>query len=414
MQAFAQSDTVFAADAFASGPSGYDISKLILWGPNTQPKSAFKVSNQADAMGRSLTALSIDSAASAYSSYMTTEGLRTASALDYVFARPLKRGAGQRIVIEFDALWHRLSQNGESNRIVLTLMHDYPWTPPLFGSVDSATVENVFGRPAYNLRIRGSIRNGDTLRNASGFLLYGGGLDQRGETEKYTTPAGQRWWLPGFSSAPGGTSPGQGANYPFSPTRRNYGPLASDTAWRHFTWEILDREMTLNWRTTGTPPSANQQVLFMATPTLDGDTAAALSELNLKHSTRSVRLPVLYNYFDSFDALRVYFRASSFEGRTYLANLKVTKGPIPTVGVAESLESQIAIWPNPRQGNFNIQAPKNAQIILFDLAGKQHHIAVERQHGQFRVQTETLSNGLYYLRISVGGKKLVRPVVIQK
>lgn len=118
--------------------------------------------------------------------------------IDYQFDTPVDRSAGDTtITINFKAKWESGSLSGEGSRLVVTYVHDYPT-----GGLDVADPSKItnhssqwWARPAYNMRIR--TQTNDAL------IMYGGGPEVEGEFEI----DGNGYWLPGFSSAPGGSSP---------------------------------------------------------------------------------------------------------------------------------------------------------------------------------------------------------------
>ncbi len=118
--------------------------------------------------------------------------------IDYQFDTPVDRSAGDTtITINFKAKWEGGSLSNEGSRLVVTYVHDYPaggldvYDPSL---ITDQSAEH-WASPAYNMRIR-------TQADES-LMMYGGGHDVDGEFEV----DGNGYWLPGFSSAPGGASP---------------------------------------------------------------------------------------------------------------------------------------------------------------------------------------------------------------
>lgn len=219
------------------------------------------------------------------SSYNSMTGLKTFTALDHRFAKPINR-ALQTARVTLVLRWPTLLTNnsGEGSRFNVSFIHDYPaggldLTKDL--RLDDLTAA-WWGRPAYQARIRG----GDTT-NAKTILQYGGGLDIEGAWEIYNA----QWWIPGFNSAPGGGSPGAGGEgWVLTDTG-----LAS-TSWQTFTYTVGPgvQEIAVNGVDHG----------IQTIGTDDGNP--------------------YYNTFDALEGIRLYWRGA--DGNTEIDSISITVG----------------------------------------------------------------------------------------
>jgi hypothetical protein len=172
-----------------------DLSTAITWGGNAGPVSAFETTGGE---------VSLTTSAMSNGGYTATNSLKTFTALDHQFSTPINR-AQNMVELVARIKWATPgTSSGESNRFNITFTHDYP-----AGGLDldlndryddvSPASDAWWARPAYQARVRGS-----TTTTGKTILQYGGGGSTEGEWEIYNNT----WWLPGFSSAPGGGSPG--------------------------------------------------------------------------------------------------------------------------------------------------------------------------------------------------------------
>jgi hypothetical protein len=228
--------------------------------------------------------------------YTTGASLKTFTALDHRFAVPINRRF-QSVTVEARLKWQTVAGNAEANRFNISFVHDYPagdldLTPDLRMADFS---QHWWGRPAYQIRIRGSNSSADGSKS---ILQYGGGLDIEGEWEPYRVSGIPQWWLPGFNAAPGGGSPGNAAakGWVFS----NSG-LAS-TAWQTFSYTVGPSVQTI---AVGGTTRGTQTI-----GTSDGNP--------------------YFNTFDSLDGLRLYWRAASADSNVEIDWLTVTvRGVVP-------------------------------------------------------------------------------------
>ncbi len=201
---------------------------------------------------------------------------------------------------------YELSGNGESGRIGLALIYDYPTEDPDFGAVFDPQLQHPFGRPAYNLRLL----NG-TNDQKQAYLFYGGGKDPEGEFERLQNGT----WLPGFISAPGGTSPGSAADYPEGPVKISNRKVLSQEYWHHYTWQLEPETIRVYRRRSGNPDSPEELLMAMQIP------FDFKGEDYIKNQMNIENIPVNYNWFSQVNGLRIYFRSIQ---NAALANLKVT------------------------------------------------------------------------------------------
>ncbi len=315
------SDTIFVDDNYADRSMLFDNSLLLLWGTNLTPTSAFEIKNVTDGAGLALKSICATVAASPYSTYYDSvshkPSLKTATCYDYILQRKIDRSA-KKITIEFDAIWNKYNiPRGEAGRVVITLVINFTTVAPKFGDIDSAHQER-FGYPAYNLRI---LNSGSSSNQT--FMVYGGGKTPNGEFEK-RTENGRTYWLPGFSSEAGGTSPGQpdSSDYPYFPTKKSNKPFiqaASITEWRHFTWIIEPEYMQIFKRATNENESMNELVSSMLIPKYEGDSLDVINKLNNEYGTNISKMPKYYKWFSEFNSVRVYLKATS-SNFGYIAN----------------------------------------------------------------------------------------------
>ncbi|NJK84980.1 MAG: hypothetical protein HC906_02385, partial [Bacteroidales bacterium] len=176
-------ETVFE-DSIKNKDKFNDLSTLLLWGGNSQPVSAFEILNKTDDNNLSLPSLSLTSSAINKGGYSSGSAY-TSTAIDYTFDAQTRSGEFV-YALEFDYLSALLSGSGESGRLGIALLYDYPAEGPQFNDVYSDE-KAPFGRPSYNLRLL----NG-TVGTKQAYLFYGGGKDTLGEFEKQA-----KYLLPG-------------------------------------------------------------------------------------------------------------------------------------------------------------------------------------------------------------------------
>lgn len=284
-------DTVVLSDPFNDLNQWKDLSTAITWGGNTTPTSAFTTSGGT---------ASLTSAALASTSYTTTSGLKTFTALDHQFAQPIDH-LGNTVTVDFRARWSSVGGN-ESGRFIVAFAHDYP-----AGGLDLGLNSRLadfsqpwWARPAYQVRVRSGM---------STLLQYGGGLTPLGEFETYNdvaTPANPDWWLPGFVSAPGGGSPGTSTAKGWV---ESAGVLASATL-RNYRYVV-----------------APDQQQFWVDDNDDGQFTGA--ELKVSQDLLSdPNNPNFFNIFNTLSGIRLYWRGAS-NYNTFLDSLSVTVSPIP-------------------------------------------------------------------------------------
>lgn len=257
----------------------HDLSPLVTWGGQPAGTSAFTVQTK---LGRS--AIGLTPAAVAASGYTTADQLRTFTSLDVRFPEVIQHASGE-IEIAFDAVWDATSSSGEGGRLVLSLFHAYPDSDP--GPTDVANfIGTPFGRPAYSARL---LNGTTTTTTGRSMLCYGGGLSDLGEYEKYLTS----WWLPGFLSAAGGTSPGSGSAWPSGSWLKTAKGVASTTVWQRFRF-VVAHDRTDLWRDA------------TRIATLPAPAASSTAPL--------------YRWFDSFQGFRLHWRGVQ---NAWISNLVV-------------------------------------------------------------------------------------------
>jgi len=242
-------------------------------------------------------------------------------------------------------------------------------------------------------------KNSALNNNLNGVMMYGGGNTRLGDFEIFRQGI-NKWWLPGFITEPGGTSPGSTGVYPTggcAQIRNNI--IASTTKWRHFTWNIYPERMTLSVRNTSEPETAGQIVMEMYIPKVDTlNPQPCISAINTFYNINMTQLPELYNWFPKVEAFRFFWNAGS---NVWLANLT-----IETTGNTSPLQSkkyevmvQNRIVPNPGNGFFQLKGMSSGSYVevynaLGNLIEKQFN-ATNEQEFDGRLWTP----GLYFLRI---------------
>ncbi len=397
-------DTLLIEENFSDTSTFTDLSRLLIWGDNTEVESGFQYDSIEDSRGLIYQAIHMTPKAIEYAGYQPNT-IRASQAVDFRFPTPISREA-DTLIVEFDALWDALNSPGwgESGRIVVTLLHDYPENGIPFGAIDDLSAEAPFGRPAYNMRLRNTENTG--AFQSGGLMLYGGGEDLEGEIEQAFG-----YWLPGFSSEAGGGTPGQGDPYPLSPTQKNEGvALASTTHWKHYTWVIAPNRLSFYQRDALAPESDNELVMFMETPRSDQFEGLIVEQLNEAHGTNINEPPALYHWFEQVEALRLYFRGVD---QAYLANLKVHHRyegePVAVHSPDQSLP--LKVFPNPAASVLYVEQPHPGTaavpLQLFNNFGQVIH-QVQLQQPVQRIDIGHLPPGIYYLRAAY------RPQQIQK
>ncbi len=292
-------------DQFANLSQWKDLSTAITWGGQSAGTSAFVAGSGVDASNAALDGVTLSSTALANISYTSSTGLKTFTALDRQFAAPINH-ATNIVKIDFRVRWKGTpNNNGEANRFIVTLTHDYPaggldLTPDAHLADFTSNGGAAWARPAYHARIRGGSQSGQ-----NSWLQYGGGKMADGEFETYNdanTAATPDWWLPGFISGAGGSSPGSGPDFPTNSWTSSNGPIAS-TSYQDFHYII----------------SPDKQELFV------GNSATAAITMNFADATNS---SPYYEYFPTFEGIRLYWRGAD-TNQAILDSLSVNVTAVP-------------------------------------------------------------------------------------
>jgi hypothetical protein len=306
---------VLVQDNFESRDKFIDNSLLLNWGTYNSPQTGFSLQSRTDASSPTpltFNTIVLNDSAVRYSGFTAANSLKTLTSIDYELPITLNRAVGD-IRIEFDGIWNGQDNGGESGRLVVTLMGNYPAGGARFDEVYDTSLNNPFGQPMYNIRIRNTSSNNGPL------ILYGAGNSTHPEWEIYTTAPG--WWLPGFSVQAGGGSPGSGPDYPASGTKKSPLATTSTTIWRHYTWIIKPERLELYYRNSNQPASSDILIGFMQTPSTS-DPVAQLAQINAAHGTTATQLPPFYRYYNNFNAVRFYWRGVT---NSHLANVRISQ-----------------------------------------------------------------------------------------
>lgn len=414
-------DTVLVQDNFTDRSKIKDLSLLLLWNNFSTPTTCFDIVDKSDNAGLTFKALVGKVANSISFTYAATDSLgrgtlKTHSAFDYEL--PIINRNNCTIKIEFDIIWRKLDDlksnggnYGENGRIVVALVNNYPSGGPVYNALNNTTTKYAFGNPIYNMRIRNPtpVNSGhaDYVESSPTFLLYGGGHELEGEFEKSTSPL---FWLPGFSSEAGGTSPGQpsSVDYPNSTVATKKSPkpwnwVASTTQWKHISWIIEPEVMKIYKRPSSLSSGYDTLVSIMSIPKDSFGTSYITNKINAIHSTSITQLPKDYYWGGKFNAIRFYNRAWR-KNMAYFANVKVTKTyDKPTNLETNEIEdlSMVSIFPNPsNDGLIKIECKESNEytIEIRSLTGqlifKEDHIINSKQ-----IDLSTNPRGLYFINI---------------
>jgi hypothetical protein len=286
-----------------------DLSELLIWGSNSDAESAFATGPKSDIHDLEYQSIYLTNHAIGMGGY-NSGSTYTSTAFDLMF-EPLSH-LTDVVSVEFDYLSAQLSGNGESGRLGVALLTDYPEQGPQFDDVYNAEDVAPFGRPAYNLRL---LNGTGTTKQA--YLFYGGGKDVDGEFER----TGDQVWLPGFISGPGGTSPGSLPDYPIGPVKICNKSVVSASEWMRYTWLVYPEKMEVYRRKCGTDSIQNELLMSMSIPNTNQTVNDIMTKMSLFHGVFVEQLPTLYNWFDGFVGVRFYFRSVQ---NGYLANARIS------------------------------------------------------------------------------------------
>src|SRR6056297_370318 len=392
-------DKVIIYDDFSTSDEYIDLSERMIWGTNTDTTSAFKISNISDNNGLTFDAISLTDSGYKYLSYTDSIGLKTAACIDYEFPYTLYR-QNDTIVVEFDAIWDELDNGGARRRVVCAILHEYPEGGPGFNMTDSIHLDAPYGRPAYNWRVLSRIDLGADHNYAN--IFYGGGHDTLGEFEIYNG----KWWLPGFISGPGGLTPeNKLPNYPETSVMKYLDhQLANTSEWGHFKVIIYRDQVKWYYRRTKQDTSMDEFLTFLETPEEIADTMAMINELNAAHGSAATKLPVYYNYFDGFKAIRLYMNGD----RVYIANVKVS-----TTQETTNLKSIIhnnntlSVYSNPANNFFTVSNNETIDNVkIYSITGdKIMHINVQKKN--IKLNCKDLTKGIYIIEANGQYQKLL-------
>ena len=409
--AFAQylNDSIILFDDFTSKEKFTDLTTKLIWSNSGEIKSGFLINTADDLLGNTKNCLSLTNEAIEKTGYKPGT-VKASQAIDYVLDEKLDR-INTTYKIEFDALWDELNNNGwgESGRIVVTLLHNYPNEIP-FNSIYNLNIEAPFGRPAYNLRIRNHNKTGAYYSGA--FMLYGGGNDKEGEIEIYNN----EYWLPGFSSEAGGNTPGQMESYPKSPTLKNENLVTVGyNEWKHYTWLLKPERLEFYFRNSTNDDSENELVFFMQIPKTNKAENQIIEEINVAHQSSITQLPTFYNWFRWIEAVRIYFRGGE---QTHFANFKLSKVvDASSTGNEEFADLQIKTYPNPCSGYFFIESGRSREFSfsLYNQNGTMVKTGrIQNSAGKTRINVEGLSAGTYVIQYTNHKTTKNQKIIINK
>lgn len=386
------------SDSFQSANQFRDLSSLLLWGSHSVPQSAFRLLAKPDGAGVVFNALNQTDSARKYSGYQAVNSIKASMAFDYRF--PAFDRTDDSLLIEFDVLWDTLVSGGNPGRIVAALMHAYPGEIPFNTILDSVDAIAPFGRPAYSFRVLNRIPQGT---NNYANMMYGGGRDPEGEFEKYNS-GGNRWWLPGFISGPGGVSPESNApEYPLSGVVRwrNY-TIASRTRWRHFTWKIAPEKIEVFVRNAENQPGSDTLLMRMVVPR-PGPLPEMLAKMQAGHGLSQPldSLPVLYHWPRFVNGLRLYMAGAN---STHFANISVKGSPGGLTSTRKQNDARdVVLFPNPARESLKpANLMEQAGYTILSNTGQMWGAGVVGPLQ--RIDIAHLPPGMYLLRLNVKGQ----------
>jgi hypothetical protein len=402
-----QIDSVFIFDDFQDFSQLNDLSKLVIWGENNEYQSCFILSPGIDDNGLSFQAIKVSGDATPFATYVPEvnglPSLRTMTCFDYEFEE-INR-SDKIITIEFDAMWNRYDGGyGEQGRIVVTLVGDYPQGGPAAGDIENLALEAPFGRPKYNLRLRNSqpveVSHSEYVHRSPSFILYGGGLSIDGEFEKSTDWG---YWMPGFSSEAGGGPPGQpsASDYPATGTKKSDKPWPWNTInqWHHFTWVLEPELISLYMRSSSEEKADDILVSQMAVPRDDLGIDYIVDKLNEVHNTNITSPPIFYKWFESFNAIRIYYRGFN-DNIASLANFKASWQNIndPVFVEQQESESSFDVYPNPNNHGVIMLTLDVKQFNVFDVSGRLITKGTNLKAGN-PVNLDFITKGVYIITV---------------
>lgn len=369
---------------FSTGITGRDLSTLVFWGGQRSVVSAFQVGAKQDRNGLTLQAATLTPLGLVHYDWHHDTTLRMMNSLDYTF-RPVNREY-DTLRLSVNVLWDTLRGSGESGRINLMLLHDYPAAGPQFGYGDSINKVNAFGRPAYHVRIVPRTSNGFY----AGFMSYGGGDDTLGVFYQFGSP--NRFWTPGAVPGPTGGSRGQ---YPAGPSQNLNASHAAIREWRTYVITLYPEHMDLSWRRTSEPEGSERLIQRMVLPKTYTDstlTMARFQQLGLNIS----RLPQNYHWFREITGVRLY-GVGVFP--TYWGGVKVeatASAPVTQLGPNSHPAHPRRFWLAGQV--LHSEAPVK-ELVIYNTQGQQVH----HQHysvPEHQVAWPNLSTGIYYCRVN--------------
>ncbi|MEM8907381.1 MAG: T9SS type A sorting domain-containing protein [Bacteroidota bacterium] len=86
----------------------------------------------------------------------------------------------------------------------------------------------------------------------------------------------------------------------------------------------------------------------------------------------------------------------------------------PSLRALQEALAQVVPYPNPADQQLLIKTKglEGAEVVLFDISGQKHQYLKVGTQDQIRLQTASLTEGVYFLRVRMGKEQVVRKVVI--
>jgi hypothetical protein len=387
---FAQNQAILFNDSTLNSQGLVDITQTFLWGSNTDFTSAFEVMPKQDNSGTSFNAITLSDSGAKYAGYIPPNSLKAGSAFD-IRIPPINRQT-DTLEVSYDVLWGIVNSGGQSSRIMVAAVYNYPDNFPVSNAINDPSLPEAFGRPAYSYRILNRTPQGT---NNYANMQFGGGRSIDGEFEQFSISGQPAWWLPGFISAPGGTSPESGAplNYPHRPVFRYLQrTLASSTQWRHFRWMIYPERLEVYTRASNAQ-GPDTLVMFMAVPKPDPDIATMVAKINAVHGSQTDTLPLLYKWFPTIEGLRFYHNGP----QVFLSNINIKAQGLLTHTKSGIEAVKIAVYPNPADKAIQLTAHLNgARFEIWSADGRK--VMQGRVNDYAPLEVSNLKQGVYWMR----------------
>jgi Secretion system C-terminal sorting domain len=80
-----------------------------------------------------------------------------------------------------------------------------------------------------------------------------------------------------------------------------------------------------------------------------------------------------------------------------------------------TINNPIKIYPNPCQNLLTIETPApSTSFAVYNIEGKLINVIPQNDNGRFKINTEQLSNGIYFIKTTAGNRTSVHKIVIKR